>query len=97
MFKNDLKLYVYPMLDPMTNALITADNLSVAPNLRHLYQYLLQNHFIESLPDYDPKCLTILSRTVLSLIKSHDPAWETMVPSQVAAMIKERKLFDRGE
>lgn len=97
LFKNDLKLYVYPMLDPMTNALITADNLSVAPNLRHLYQYLLQNHFIESLPDYDPTCLSILSRTVLSLIKAHDASWETMVPPQVAAMIKERKLFDRGE
>ncbi len=97
LFKNDLKLYVYPMLDPTTNALITADNLSVAPNLRHLYQYLLQNHFIESLPDYDPSCLTVLSRTVLSLIKKRDPSWENMVPPQVATMIKERKLFDRGE
>lgn len=97
LFKNDLKLYVYPMLDPTTGTLITADNLSVAPNLRHLYQYLLQNHFIESLPDYDPACLPILSRTVLSLIKNHDESWKSMVPSQVAEMIGKRRLFDHSE
>lgn len=97
LFKNDLKLYVYPMLDPTTQALITADNLVVAPNLKHLYQYLLQNQFIESLPGYDPACLPILSPTVLSLIKERDPSWETMVPPQVAEMIKKRRLFDRIE
>src|SRR5262245_33464185 len=37
MFKNDLKLYVYPFQEQTAGALITADNLRVAPNLRHLY------------------------------------------------------------
>lgn len=97
LFKNDLKLYVYPMLEPETNRVVTVESLEIAPNLRHLYQYLLQNRFIEDLPDYDPECLTILSRTVLALIKKRDPVWETMVPPQVAQMIKERRLFDRGE
>lgn len=97
LFKNSLKLYVYPMLDPATGSLTTVENLDVAPHLRHLYQYLLQNRCIEDLPDYDPACLTILSRTVLSLIQKRDSAWETMVPPQVAEMIKARKLFDRGE
>jgi hypothetical protein len=97
LFKNDLKLYVYPMLDPETRELVTADNLKVAPNLKHLYQYLLQNNFIESLPDYDPACLSILSPTVLALIQKRDPSWETMVPPQVAEMIKDRRLFDRGD
>jgi hypothetical protein len=97
LFKNDLKLYVYPMLDPDNKELVTADNLKVAPNLKHLYQYLLQNNFIESLPDYDPACLPILSPTVLSLIKQRDPSWETMVPPQVAEMIKQRRLFARGD
>jgi hypothetical protein len=97
LFKNDLKLYVYPMLDPATKELITADTLKVAPNLKHLYQYLLQNQFIESLPDYDSACLPILSPTVLGLIQKHDSSWETMVPPQVAEMIKNRRLFDRGD
>jgi hypothetical protein len=97
LFKNDLKLYVYPMLDPTTKELITADSLKVAPNLKHLYQYLLQNQFIESLPDYDPSCLSILSPTVLSLIQTRAPSWEAMVPPQVAEMIKKRRLFDRSD
>lgn len=97
LFKNDLKLYVYPMLDPNTKELITAENLNVAPNLKHLYQYLLQNHYIEHLPDFDPACLSILSPTVLSLIKTRDPSWEAMVPPEVAEMIKQRRLFARSE
>ncbi len=94
LFKNELKLYVYPFLVPETNALITADNMSVAPNLRHLYQYLHQNHLIESLPDYEPSCLPIFPRIVLDRIKKADSSWESMVPPQVAAMIKERRFFD---
>src|SRR6185369_118286 len=39
LFKNALKLYIYPLKDP-TGAVITARNLSVAPNLQHLYAYL---------------------------------------------------------
>src|SRR5437667_5883689 len=58
-FKNDLKLYVYPLQDPATGALITAGNLRVAPNLRHLYAYLSESRFIEGLKDINTKCLPI--------------------------------------
>src|SRR5213594_576018 len=93
-FKNDLKLYVYPLQDPATGALITAGNLRVAPNLRHLYAYLSESRFIEGLKDINEKCLPIFSRTALTKIKNGDPSWEEMVPEQVARIIKERKLFN---
>src|SRR5206468_9495027 len=32
LFKNSLKLYAYPLRDPVSSALITAENLRVAPN-----------------------------------------------------------------
>jgi len=41
LFKNDLKLYVYPLLEPATKVLITAANLRVEPHLQHLYDYLI--------------------------------------------------------
>lgn len=94
LFKNDLKLYVYPLREAKTGALITAGNLRVAPHLRHLYAYLVENRLIESLRDFDERCLPIFSRDVLAKIRSGDPAWETMVPPVVAQMIKERKLFN---
>lgn len=93
LFKNALKLYVYPYKDPVTNSVITAGNLRVAPNLRHLYAYLVENLFIQGLRDYNEGCLPIFSRDVLARIQTGDSAWESMVPPQVGALIKERKLF----
>lgn len=93
MFKNDLKLYVYPLQEAKTGALITASNLRVAPNLRHLHAYLVENRFIESLRDYDESVLSIFSRDVLQRLRSGDASWETMVPPEVAKMIRERNLF----
>ncbi|NDH64502.1 MAG: hypothetical protein EBY18_23315 [Alphaproteobacteria bacterium] len=96
LFKNDLKLYAYPLRDAKTGALITAGNLRVAPHLRHLYAYLIENRLIESLRDFDERCLPIFSRDVLGQIRAGDPAWESTVPPAVAQIIKERKLFNYG-
>jgi len=93
MFKNDLRLYVYPSADRATGAIITAGNLCVAPNLQHLYTYLLESRFIRPIRGHDDTFLPILSRDVLAKIRSGDAAWEKLVPPQVARIIKERKLF----
>jgi hypothetical protein len=93
LFRNDLKLYVYPLQEAKTGALITAGNLRVAPNLRHLHAYLMENRFIEGLRDYDEKSLPIFSREILTKIRAGDATWEAAVPPQVAAIIRERKLF----
>src|SRR3954469_20966062 len=93
LFKNALKVYVYPLKDPTTGALITAENLRVAPNLRHLYAYMLENLYIHSLRGYSDTCLPIFSRDVLAKMRQGDPTWETMVPAQVGRLIKERQLF----
>jgi len=93
LFKNDLKIYAYPLLDAKTNALITAGNLRVAPHLRHLCAYLVENRLIESIRDFDPQCLRIYSRDVLARIRSGDPLWEEMTPPAVAELIKSRGLL----
>jgi len=93
LFKNALKLYVYPYRDPVTGSVITAGNMRVAPNLRHLYAYLMENLFIQGLRDVNESCLPIFSRDVMAKIHKGDSSWEQMVPEQVAALIKERKLF----
>jgi hypothetical protein len=93
LFKNALKLYVYPCRESATGSLITAGNLRVAPNLRHLYAYMVENLYIQGIRDFNEACLPILSRDVLAKIRQADPSWEQMVPPQVAALIKDRKLF----
>jgi hypothetical protein len=93
LFKNALKLYVYPLKDPATGSLITAGNLRVASNLQHLYAYLIENHYIQAIADYNHHCLPIFSRDVLNRITNGDSKWEQMVPLEVAQIIKERKLL----
>ena len=97
LFKNALKLYVYPLKDKTTGALITADNLQVAAHLRHLYSHLIEHRFIECIRGFSPQCLPIFSRDVLAKIQAADHTWEQMVPLEVAGIIKERRLFGYRE
>jgi hypothetical protein len=94
LFKNDLKLFIYPFLDQATGELTTVRNLAIAPGLRKLYEYLVDRGCIEQLESYHPEYLTIFSREVLRLIKACDPSWEAMVPAGVAEVIKHSGFFD---
>jgi hypothetical protein len=93
LFRNNLRLYVYPYQDPTSGSILTAGNLRVASHLKHLCAYLLENQYILGLRDFDERYLKIFSRDALAKIKSGDPAWEEMVPPQVAKVIKDRKLL----
>ena len=88
-----LKTAVVAYQDPITGSVITAGNLRVAPNLRHLCAYLVENLFIQGMRDINEACLPVFSRDVMARIRKGDSGWEEMVPANVAKLIKERKLF----
>ena len=93
MFKQELKLYVYPIIDEKSGKLITATQAEVAPNLRSLFQYLIDNRYIDEIRDYRKDFLSIYPPAVLAKLKSGDKTWEDMVPPEVAQIIKEREFF----
>ncbi|PYL96395.1 MAG: nicotinate-nucleotide adenylyltransferase [Verrucomicrobia bacterium] len=93
MFKHGLKLYVYPVIDETTGAILSATQVHVAPNLRALFQYLIDNCYIEEITDYRKDFLCIYPATVLAKLKVGDKSWEEMVPPEVARIIKEREFF----
>jgi hypothetical protein len=93
LFKNDLKLYIYPYLDPATGQLWTVENLEVPPELRKLYGYLVDIGCIEQLEHFRRECLPIFSRDILKKIKDQDASWEAVVPQEVADLIKRRGFF----
>jgi hypothetical protein len=93
MFKHGLKLYVYPMIDEKTGKIKTATQVEVAPNLRSLYQYLIDNRHIEEITDYQKDFLRIYPPAVLAKLKAGDGSWEEMVPPEVVRIIKEREFF----
>lgn len=93
LFKNDLKLYVYPLRDPVTGELTTVENLAVSPELRKLYGYLADRGSFVDLDNFKPEYLRIFSRDVLKRISAGDASWKEMVPSEVAEMIVKRRFF----
>ncbi len=93
LFKNDLKLFVYPYIDQKTRELVTIDKLEVKPSLRQLYGYLVDRRCIVQLTDINHAFLDIYSPEVLNKIRARNTEWETMVPPAVAAAIKSRGLF----
>src|SRR5450432_2880843 len=93
LFKNDLRVYVYPLLDPDSNELVTVENLNVAADLRKLFGHLVDRGCIEQLENYDRSLLHIFSREALRRIKAGDPSWQDMVPTEIAEVIRRRGLF----
>jgi hypothetical protein len=98
LFKNDLKLYVYPFMNHNTGELCTTENIAIADDLQKLYGYLVDRGCIEQLHNYDPACLSVFSRDVLNKISSGDSTtWESMVPCEVADVIKRLGYFGYGK
>jgi hypothetical protein len=93
MFKGGLKLYVYPSIDEPTGKMIRATQVTVAPNLRSLFRYLVDNQYVQEITDYHPEYLRIHPPDVLAKLRSGDSRWEQMVPPEVAQIIKKREFF----
>src|SRR5947207_11286397 len=93
MFNGGLKLYVYPMIDDTSGQLVSATQIAVARNLRSLFQYLIDNKYVQEIADYHPEYLRIHPPDVLARLQSGDGSWERMVPPEVVHIIKKREFF----
>ncbi len=94
LFKHNLKLFVYPLLDGAGKEPITVNTMKVSTELEKLYGYLSDRGSFVELDNYNPDVLNIFSRDVLSKISEGDASWEGMVPKEVADLIKTRRFFD---
>lgn len=92
LFKNDLKLYIYPSKNT-DGSLTTVDNLKIAGNLKHLYDYLVGHEDILQIEGFREDILDIFSHEILEKIRQRDTSWEEAVPKKVAEAIKEKNLF----
>ena len=92
LFRKDVKLYVYPSLD-RTGKLTTVENLEVPPHLKHLYEHLVDNKYLENIRNYNPDYLSVYSGDVLKKIQTGDSSWEKFVPPPIAQVIKTKNLF----
>jgi len=93
LFTKDLRIYVYPLKDPVSGRLKTVENVEMPGELRNLYRHLVERDRIKQLDNFDESVLHIFSRDVLTRIKDSNSSWEDMVPCEVAELIKNRHLF----
>jgi len=94
LFKNNLRLFAYPLLNAETGELTTIENMKVAPELMMLYGYLSGRGSFVNLDNHKPEFLRVFSRDVLKKIGAGDDEWEDMVPAEVADLIKARRFFN---
>jgi len=93
LFQGNVKLLVYPTRETADGPVETVESVDIDPRQRSLYQYLLDRGGIVAIEEFDSTQLHIRPQEVLSKLQSGDPSWETMVPPEVAKLIRERNLF----
>lgn len=91
-FKN-VQVYLYPMKDPNTGAIINSDNLIVSEQMKDLYKFFKHNNKLTDIKDYEEANLSIYSREVLQMISNDVQGWEAMLPEGIADIIKKNQLF----
>jgi hypothetical protein len=93
-FGNNVKLYVYPSLSNNSSTeLHSLQSFQIKPNLKGLYQYMLDNDKVADLTNVNTENLKIVSDNVLKMIREGQSGWENLVPQLVAENIKVKGLF----
>jgi hypothetical protein len=93
LFTRNVKFYVYPALQEGSGEIINAQNVPIPEGVKFLYKHLLDNRQIVDVEGFNPDVLHIFSKEVLHMLRAGHEEWESMVPTQVANLIKERYLF----
>jgi hypothetical protein len=93
LFKNSVRLWIYPEIDLETGKVVTVDNFEVEPHLKDLYTYLRSSRYILGIEGVDAEILKIKAPIVLGKIQSGDLSWKKDVPPPVAELIESKQLF----
>ena len=91
-FKNNMKIYLYPVLDKQKDTVIDSTNLKLEDNMKEFYKYFKVNDKIRDL-EFNKDYLNIFSKDVLKQIKNNTPGWEDKLPEGVPDLIIKKKMF----
>ncbi len=84
LFKTNVRLYVYPILERDSGTMKVAQDAKVPPHLRHLFLFLLENNKIASLVGCArPDLLRFWTTDVRRMMEDGDERWKTLVPEAV--------------
>ena len=93
LFTKNIKVYAYPALADDLQELITLEQLPIPDGIEFLVKFLVENHFIVSVENYNRNILSIIPNNVYSKISHNEPGWEKYVSPRFATLIKQEGLF----
>jgi hypothetical protein len=83
LFKNQVRLYVYPMGDPITGQLRGAMEAAVTREQKHILRYLIETSNVRPLEVPQQDFLFQTSAAVRNMIHQGEPGWQSLVPDIV--------------
>ncbi|MFN0078175.1 MAG: TonB-dependent receptor [Prosthecobacter sp.] len=83
LFKNQVRVYVYPMGDPMTGQILSVNDARVTSEQKHLLRYLIETNCVRALEEPNQDFLFHTSAEVRNMIHARDPQWQSLVPDIV--------------
>ncbi|MGY5352883.1 TonB-dependent receptor [Wenyingzhuangia sp. IMCC45533] len=93
LFSNNLKIYLYPILDKDGETIVNSDNLKVNHRVKQLYLFFKQTRKIIDIENYRRDHLEIQAPNVFKKINNNEEGWEEMLPEGIAETIKFKGLF----
>ncbi len=83
LFKNKVRLYVYPMGDPITGKLLRLAQARVTTEQKHLLRYIMEKGCVLDIVETKHDYLFQTSAEVRNMIKEGDDRWHDLVPEIV--------------
>lgn len=80
LFRNQVRLYVYPAGDPMTGHIRDARNARVTREQQHLLSYLMDTGCVHVIEHGLEECIFQTSSDVRQMISRGDQEWKSLVP-----------------
>jgi len=94
LFSQEVKFLAYPYQPNHEGPIYNSKTIDINPNVKNLYQFLIDNELILDIENYNADNLKIFSNEIIEKIKRNEEGWEQFVPEPVANLIKEKCLFD---
>ena len=87
LFKHQLRLYVYPVLDRDSGQMRTVAKAEIPDTLRSLFAHLTENQRILSIAgNANRELLKFWTTDIRRMMAERDDRWKELVPPEVAAV-----------
>lgn len=92
-FTRNVRFYIYPSPSSGHEMLMNCRNIDIPPEMKYLYQYILENRHVLDIEDFDPVITGISSYEVRQMIQNNDDEWMKYVTREIKDLIIGKNLF----